>query len=361
MFKQRHLIWLLLIAGFFYVLTIGKSLLIPLVLAVFIWYLINVLTDFLAKIPLGLRHSIPRPLAFTAALTVIAGSIYFIANIITTNIAEVAAAAPAYQYNLEQLSRRIFAMIPFNEPLSVRKIMNNLDFAYVARIFAREVTSFFSKGAIVLIYLLFLFLEQRSFGNKFLELIRDQNRQLEIKHLIRHIDSDIRSYIGIKTVSSLVTALLSYLIFRSVGLNFASFWAFLVFLFNYIPTIGSIIATILPSLLALVQFESFGPFLVVSIGVTSVQQLIGNFLEPRFLGDRLNLSPLVILTSLALWGKIWGIPGMLLCVPITAIAMIIFSHFPQTRAIAVALSRNGKIRAELEEVKNPVETQIEEN
>ncbi|MFP4014457.1 MAG: AI-2E family transporter [Chitinispirillaceae bacterium] len=346
MLKNRYATWLILIIGIFYLLIVGKSLLIPLVLAVFIWYLINVLTDVFAKLPLGPRHNLPRPIAFFGALISIGIMIYFIANIITTNIVEVAAAAPAYQYNLEQMSRNFFAKLPLREPLSLPMILNSLDFGYMARIFAREITSFFSKGTIVLIYLIFLFLEQRSFGNKFLELIRDPERQHEIKMLINRIDSDIRTYLGIKTISSLITALFSYLIFSSIGLNFASFWAFLVFLLNYIPTIGSIIATIFPSLLALVQFESFGPFMIVAIGVTSVQQLIGNFLEPRFLGNRLNLSPLVILISLALWGKLWGIPGMLLCVPITAIVMIIFSHFPQTRAIAVALSRNGKIRAE---------------
>ncbi|MFP4164283.1 MAG: AI-2E family transporter [Chitinispirillaceae bacterium] len=346
MLKNRYATWLILIIGIFYLLIVGKSLLIPLVLAVFIWYLINVLTDVFAKLPIGPQHSLPRPIAFVGALISIAVLIYFIANIITVNIAEVAAAAPAYQYNLEQMSRRFFAKLPLREPLSLHKIINNLDFGYMAGIFARELTNFFSKGTIVLIYLIFLFLEQRSFGNKFLELIRDPDRQHEIKMLVTRIDSDIRTYLGIKTVSSVITALFSYLIFSAIGLNFASFWAFLVFLLNYIPTIGSIIATVFPSLLALVQFESIGPFLVVALGVTSVQQLIGNFLEPRFLGNRLNLSPLVILISLALWGKLWGIPGMLLCVPITAIVMIVFSHFPQTRSIAVALSRNGKIRAE---------------
>jgi predicted PurR-regulated permease PerM len=167
-----------------------------------------------------------------------------------------------------------------------------------------------------------------------------------INAILKRINRDIRTYIGIKTAASLITAVLCYIIFKSVGLNFASFWAFLIFLFNYIPTIGSIAATALPSFFAFMQYESLGPFLVVLIGVTTLQMLIGNIIEPRFQGDRLNMSPLVILIALALWNMVWGIPGMFLCVPLTSIAVIIFTHFPQTHSLAMILSRTGNISQE---------------
>ena len=128
-----------------------------------------------------------------------------------------------------------------------------------------------------------------------------------------------------------------------VGVDFAPFWALLIFLLNFIPTIGSIIATIFPSLIALVQFDTLGPFFLVGGGLTGIQILIGNILEPKFTGSSLNLSPTIILLNLSLWGVIWGIPGMFLCVPFLVISMIVFSHFPQTRAIAVLLSSDGRI------------------
>ncbi|MDR0307435.1 MAG: AI-2E family transporter [Chitinispirillales bacterium] len=340
---KNYVFWLLPVIVLFYLLAVGKLLLIPLVLAVFVWYLIHTLTNAISKIPLWKHYRLPKPLSFGVSLVVIAAAVYFASRVITSNIAEVAAAAPAYQYNLEQISRRLLAVIPWHEPLSLSKLIADIDFGATARFAAREMTSIFGQGAFVLLYLLFIFLEQRSFGHKLIELIPNPRRQKEVREIIRRIDLDVRTYIGIKTVASIATALFSYLIFLALGLDFASFWTFLIFLFNYIPTIGSIVATVLPSLMALVQYEGLAPFFIILIGVTTIQLVISSVLEPRFMGDRLNVSPLVIVVSLALWNKIWGIPGMILCIPITSIGMIIFSHFPQTRMIAVALSRNGKL------------------
>jgi len=140
---------------------------------------------------------------------------------------------------------------------------------------------------------------------------------------------------------------LSYIILIFLGVDYSEFWAFLIFLLNYIPTVGSLIATIFPALLALIQFESFTYFLIVFVSIALIQFIIGNIIEPRLMGRSLNLSALVVLFSLALWGSIWGVVGMFLCVPITVILMIIFSNFEKTRPIAVLLSSNGKIDKKL--------------
>ena len=333
---------------FLCVLYVGKPIIMPFVLAVFIWYMVNILTDFYGKPLPGLKIKLPRPVAFTVALATIISAVYIAMRIILSNISEVSAAIPAYQYNLEQMSRRLLAFIPWDEPLSFSKLMAGVDFGSVARVAATEVTSFLGKGFIILIYLLFLFFEQGSFKNKLASLFPDPHRRSEIDGILKRINDDIRTYIGIKTVVSLVTAILCYFVMASVGLNFASFWAFLVFVLNFIPTVGSIIATIIPTFFALMQFENLGPFLVVLIGVGVLEGGIGSVIEPRFQGDRLNLSPLVILFSLALWNMVWGVPGMFLCVPLTSIAMIILSHFEQTKPIAIALSRMGKLKQEKE-------------
>ena len=152
-------------------------------------------------------------------------------------------------------------------------------------------------------------------------------------------------YVGIKTLVSLMTSLFSYLVMRLIGLDFAEFWAFLIFILNFIPFIGSIIATILPATLALIQFTTFTPFFIVAGGVTLVQFIVANLIEPRLMGHSLNLSPLVIFLSLALWGALWGIAGMFLCVPLTVIIVIVLSYFPQTRPIAIVLSKDGRMRA----------------
>ena len=137
-------------------------------------------------------------------------------------------------------------------------------------------------------------------------MVRDPNRLEDVFELIEKIRSDIRLYIGIKVFTSLLTALISYFVLNLVGVDFASFWAVLIFFLNFIPTIGSIIATTLPCLLALIQFETFSPFIGVTLCLITIQLIIGNIIEPKSMGRSFNLSGLVIILSLAFWGTVWG-------------------------------------------------------
>ena len=129
-----------------------------------------------------------------------------------------------------------------------------------------------------------------------------------------------------------------------VGVDFAGFWAFTIFLLNYIPTVGSIIATLFPAVLALIQFDTFAEFFIVLIAVGAIQLVVGNVLEPKMMGSTLNVSPLIVMLSLTLWGSIWGVAGMFLSVPITVIMLIIFAHFEKTRYLAVLLSGDGDLK-----------------
>jgi len=164
-----------------------------------------------------------------------------------------------------------------------------------------------------------------------------------VLHTIQRIDRDIHTYLGVKTVVSLASAVLAYILMRLVGLDFAEFWALLVFILHFIPTIGVIAATICPTLLAAVQFNSLGPCLVVGIGITAIAQLMGNIVEPNVMGETLNLSPLTVIISLILWGTVWGVLGAFLCVPLTVIFVIVMSNFKSTRWISILLSKTGKL------------------
>lgn len=335
----------ILAVGTLYLLHLGRAFLVPLVFAFFIWYLVNTLASLLCRIPLGGGKQFPKALAYAGALATIAALTFTFVRIVTVSVSEVAASAPALQQSLDRLALRVFDALHMGEPPTLQKLLGTVDLGKAARSLALELTEFLGKFLVVLLYLVFIFLEQHSFESKLLALARSQERRKAVRSMIAQIDADIKIYLGIKTMTSLLTGLAGYLIFVFVGLNFAGFWALLLFVLNYIPTIGSIVATALPAMMALVQFPGLGQFFTVVIGLIVVQQALGNFIEPRFMGDRLNLSPLVILMSLAVWGMVWGISGMMLCVPMTAIAVIILSHFPQTRPLAVILSRNGRIRA----------------
>ena len=128
-----------------------------------------------------------------------------------------------------------------------------------------------------------------------------------------------------------------------IGIELPGLWAFMIFLLNFIPTVGSLVATIFPSIFSILQFGDLSHFLLVLGFIGAVQLFVGNFLEPRMMGSRLNISPIVILISLTFWGFIWGIIGMILAVPIMAMIIIICSQFPKAQSIAIALSKNGEI------------------
>ena len=162
-------------------------------------------------------------------------------------------------------------------------------------------------------------------------------------HIRRRITDALRHYLGIKTGVSVLTGLLTAGLLTLLGLPYAALFGFIAFLLNYIPTIGSLTAVVFPSLLSLVYFDSLTPFLVISVGLGAIQFAIGNLVEPRLMGNSLNLSGLVIMLSLSLWGAIWGVTGMVLCVPLTVMVLILCAQFPASRPVAVLLSADGEV------------------
>lgn len=328
---------------FFYVLVVGRELIIPFVFAVFLWYLINALYVLFTKLKVR-GWSPPKALAMTLAILTILVVLGFVANLIRDNVQAVITAAPRYQANLERVVEQFAALAGTEGASNIEEFFAQVDFgAWLVRI-ANSLAGFLGSASLVFAYLFFLFIEQQYFRPKLDNLFADTKNRESTRKLLARIEADIRTYIGVKTLVSILTALVSYAIMKSVGLDFAEFWAFLIFLFNYIPNIGSLVATVLPSVLALVQFETWIPFAVIAGGVTAVQLTVGNFIEPRLMGQRLNLSPLIIILSLVLWGSLWGIPGLFLCVPLTAVTLIILSNFPSTRPLAVLLSQTGQVR-----------------
>ena len=326
----------------FYVLYIGQALLLPLVIAGAIAYLISILAHGISSIRIR-GVGVPKALSMAVAVGVILLGIGFIINLITVNIASVIREAPGYQQNIETLIYKGYTAFGVEEVPNLKEIIDQVDLRGLLQDFGGTVRSLVSSTGIIIVYLLFLLLEQRTFSDKIRGIIQDRSKQADAFELIGKMRSDIRTYVAIKVLTSAATGLLSFVVLHFVGVDFASFWAVLIFLLNFIPTIGSIIATAFPSILTLVQFDTMGPFIITISILSAIQFCIGSLIEPKLMGNRLNLSPIVILLSLGLWGSIWGIPGMFLCVPITVILMIICSYFPSTRPIAILLSGNGNV------------------
>ncbi len=175
--------------------------------------------------------------------------------------------------------------------------------------------------------MIFLLIEQQFFDVKLNALVADQGRRDQTRQLLARIGHDVQSYLWTMSIASLLTAALSYVVMVLVGVDSAPFWAFLIFVLNYIPTVGSILGTAIPSLYALLQFGEFSPFLVLAVALGLIQFVVGNIVVPRMTAKSLNLSQFVVILALFVWGAIWGIVGMFLAVPITAVALIICSNF----------------------------------
>jgi len=329
-------------AAIFYGLAMGRALLVPFVIAVVIWYLLNVLAATFQR--LTIRTWCPSyRLSLAASVLTFGGLIFVITGVITRNTIDIIGAAPDYQKNLERSIAEVFEYFGQAEPVTVATLIEGLNIDRILYNLLWTLTDIIANAAMIIFYLIFLLLEQQGFDRKLAAFFDNRERETLVRGLIRQIDLDIQAYIRVKTFVSLITALLGYMVMMWVKLPFADFWAFLIFLLNFIPTIGSIVATLFPCVLALVQFETLQPFFIVAVSLGTIQFFVGYFLDPRLMGKSLNLSPLVILLSLTLWGGIWGVMGMFIGVPITAIFMIICTHFARTRPIAILLSGDGKL------------------
>ena len=333
----------------FYLLYIGKDLLLPLVIAIALWYLIFTLGNAFSHVSIG-QFQFPKPVCLMASFFTFIGLAWLVINFLSSTVDDVLEIAPVYQQNLNaRLESLAFVDIGEFEGQSFGQLLSSwIDIPAYARSIASSLTSILASGGLILIYLGFLFLEQGHFNKKIAALVSDREREEDINKLLHRIRDDIQKYVIIKVFTSSLTGILSYVFLRFMEVDFAGVWGLIIFLLNFIPTVGSIVATIFPALIAFAQSDGYSLFLIVLSGVGLIQICIGNILEPRLTGSSFNLSPIVILLNLALWGYIWDIPGMFLCVPFLIIITIILSHFPQTRPIAVMLSSDGKLRASID-------------
>ena len=151
-------------------------------------------------------------------------------------------------------------------------------------------------------------------------------REQQLETTFKKITEQIQRYIIAKVGVNLIAGIITTIVLSIIGVDFPIVWGLFVFLFNFIPTIGSAIALVFPVLFSLVQFDSVGTMILVLALMAGIQTLAFNVAEPMILGKRLNLNPLLILLSVLVWGYIWGIVGMLLSVPLTAIIKIIISN-----------------------------------
>lgn len=320
-----------------------KDLLKPFVIAIMVWYLIKTIYNYIGRLRIFGRQ-LPRWLRGAMALFIIFVTTELTIDLIITNLSEMVANYSVYKQSFDSFLLEIGGALRVeNITDRLQEQINQLDLQGFLRGTVSSLSSMIGNIVIVIIYIVFLLLEEVVFSKKIDIIFQDPGRRHRIQQIFDEIYEATNKYITLKTYVSLLTGGLSYIVLLIFGVDYAFLWAFLIFLFNYIPYIGSLIATLLPSIFAILQFGSIWSFVWVFISVEAIQIVVGNYIEPKVMGKSLNLSPLVVVVALSFWGSIWDLLGMFLSVPITSVMLIILAQFPATRNVAILLSENGNI------------------
>lgn len=340
---------------------VGRGVLIPLVVAGFLGFLIFTLKENVRRTPFVGRY-LPDWLGYTIAFALIgAGAVIFV-EIIRANVETLLTDWPNYEQRLRGFLEQGLAylrgvgFLPDELVGGVEQIQQaavDLIRPVLSQAAGslRGLTSNFLTFITVFLYLVFMLIERGRIFTKIGLLGADDNQRHAINETIADIGVMVRQYITVKTMSNLVTATASYAIMSIIGVQFAGFWALLIFVLNYIPIFGAASAITLPVLLSLVQPDGGGlrMAMITLVSLLVAEQLMSNVIEPRIVGRTLNLSPLIILFTLGVWGSMWGFAGLLLSVPMTVTLMIVLTQFRSTRPIAIMMSSDGRIA----ELKHP--------
>lgn len=333
--------WMIVAAGTIGTLMYFQNFLKVFCISFLIWYIVKKLRDLVSKIRFG-KHSLPNWLVTAISTIAVFLMIYLIAKIISTNFQHLAVNFPLYSDNISK------ALISLEQLTGVE----NLDQSFASLIseykgsivtYAGSFAGVVGQFIIILIYVVFLLLEETLFQEKIQKVLKTTTTGGNIYKTFSAVTNLFDDYISVKIFTSFLTGLLSYFALLIIGIELPALWAFIIFLFNFIPSVGSVVATLFPALFGLIQYGEGSVVLTVLIAVGAIQILVGNVLDPRLMGSKLNISPLVVLLSLTLWGFLWGVVGMILSVPITATLIIIFGQFDNTRPLAILLSKNGEI------------------
>jgi AI-2 transport protein TqsA len=336
---ERAALWIIatgvIVAGLYWL----REPLTQFALAVILWLTIDALKVGILR----WATFVPKPLALPIALVLVLGLTTLIFLVVADNVGAMAADSKNYGARLDAVVVQLYQALGLTTPApTVQQMLSQANPGVIVGNIGAALQAIASDTVFILIFLGFLFPAANVMSKKLDLIFPDPVRREQSRRVTASIRVSMERYLWVQTVVSLVTTLLTYLTLRVIGLDHALFWSFLIFFLNYIPTIGSIVAVLLPTAFALIQFPGLGQVALVAAGVGVWQFVIGNFLAPRMTGDSLNLSALIVLLALAIWGTIWGIAGAFLAAPLTVMLMIVLAQFPSTRWIAILLSADGK-------------------
>jgi len=316
----------------------ASEIIVPFLLSLFLAIILLPSYNFFNK------KGLPDILSLTLVISGFILIVIFVAKLIGSSITDFNANIDNYS---DKLTLYYYSLVSFASKIGIELSVDELSniihskqiMSFATRVM-QSMGSMFTNGFVVLLTVIFMLLESTHFKSK-IESIGDKREG--ISHLHK-ITSQIKEYMVLKALISILTGFIVWISLSIIGTNYAFLWAVVAFLFNFIPNIGSIIAAIPAVLLTLVQFGGMSALLVTTLYVT-INIIIGSILEPKIMGKGLGLSTLVVFLSLIFWGWLLGIVGMLLSIPLTIMVKIMLNDNNNTRWISILLGTGESVKA----------------
>lgn len=318
-----------------------QAILLPFFIAIIVTFLFLPVFEWLKS----------KKLPSWAAITIVMIIIILLSNItslfVFTSISAFESALPEYQSKFDNLYNSFFATLE-SYGLNADGIKNAISssdaFSFgtltsIATSLFSSIAGIFGDFVLILIYVIFLLSEFSSLNRRILVAFSTEKAK-KIAQTVDDVFYDVRKYLVGKTIINLIEGFVIGVILWAFGVDFYVVWGILVFLMNYIPNIGSFIATVLPFITALFNYDTIVMPIIILLVMIAVANIFGNFVEPKVFGDSLDLSPILILVALIFWGYVWGIMGMILSIPIMSMIKIIMMKFDATRPAAILMSYN---------------------
>lgn len=341
--KFRLQTWLMGIIAFAVVLFLlvqAKFILIALAIAIILFSLTSDAINSIAALRIG-QLRITNWVASAAAVFLIASSLLTLAGLVISQVNTVLTTTLAYTEDAQRAIARMFAWMGEDVERSVLQTVQSIEVSGYLRTAAGQAGTILSQSVLIILFVGFLFAERVWFGTKLENLMEDRAQAARVSAIMGSIIRRVNRYLLVKTLISTVTGAIIFLIMSVFNLEFAVAMGLLTFVLNFIPSVGSIVATLVVTLVAYIQVTEPSTALLIFVLTGMTQFLLGNVIDPLLMGKTLRLSSFGIIISLAFWGAVWGVPGMFLAVPFMVAVMIVCSHIPAARPVAVLLSREG--------------------
>jgi len=314
------------------VLKLARPFLIPFILAVFLSYIIDPALTLLT------RCRCPHPAAVAVVLVLMAVFLILAGVLVYTSGKAFVNELPKYQDRLADVERFLEKGVgPFR--IDVPAAIGELRAEKVGGMVLKAIGPLFGvlgKLALVFLFLVFIVAGRGRAEAKIPKALGD-GQAGRVHGLIERINVQIRKYLVIKTAMSVINGLTVYIVLKIFGVDFAGLFGLIAFLLNFIPSFGSMIAATLRTAFAFFQLGNIWAPVLIFVLTSGSDMIMGNLIEPRIMGKGLGLSPLLVFFSLLFWGWLWGIPGMILAVPLTAVIRIVCQNVPALKPVAVLM------------------------